>query len=140
MSLIPLALAPALALGAASAHAADLTVTLRGVEDRGGNLRVALYAKPETFKKEAFADAVGSQPARPGDVSFTFPGVAPGTYAAVAYHDANRNGKLDLVLGMFPDEGWGLSNNPDVIGPPPFSDSAFAVSDAPTAIGIAMSY
>ena len=139
MTRFALGLAAALAL-AAPARAADLTVTLHGVEARGGNLRVALYSKPETFKKEALADVVASQPAHPGEVTFLFPGVAPGTYAALAYHDANRNQKLDLVLGMFPDEGWGLSNNPDVIGPPPFTDSAFAVADAPVAIDVEMSY
>lgn len=127
-------------LGAAPAHAGDLSVTLRGVEAKGGNLRVALYAKPETFKKEALAEAVLSQPARTGEMVFTFPAVAPGTYAVVAYHDANVNGKMDLILGMFPDEGWGLSNDPDVIGPPPFADSAFTVGEGPTDIAITLSY
>ena len=28
---------------------------------------------------------------------------------------------------MFPTEGYGLSNNPKVIGPPAFEDSAFDV-------------
>ena len=140
MTRLALSLAVTLAFVAPSAHAADLTVILHGVEDRDGNLRVALYSKAETFKKEAFAEVVASQPARPGNVTFLFPGVAPGTYAVLAYHDANRNRKLDLILGMFPDEGWGLSNNPEVVGPPPFADSAFSVSDAPTAIDIDMSY
>jgi uncharacterized protein (DUF2141 family) len=28
---------------------------------------------------------------------------------------------------MFPTEGYGLSNNPTVVGPPKFEDSAFSV-------------
>jgi len=140
MTRLALGLAASLALVAPAAHAADLTITLHGVDTQGGNVRVALYATAETFKKEALAEVVASQPAHPGDVVFHLPGVAPGTYAVLAYHDANRNGKLDLVLGMFPDEGWGLSNDPEVIGPPPFADSAFAVADTPAAIDIAMRY
>ena len=52
----------------------------------------------------------------------------PGRYAIMAYHDADLNGKFDLRFGMFPTEGYGLSNNPKVMGPPKFADSAFDVA------------
>ncbi|MGV0975151.1 MAG: DUF2141 domain-containing protein [Azonexus sp.] len=38
------------------------------------------------------------------------------------------NGKFDLRFGMFPTEGYGHSNNPKVMGPPKFADSAFDVA------------
>ena len=39
-----------------------------------------------------------------------FPGVPPGTYAVVLFHDENSNGKFDMnALGM-PKEGYGFSN------------------------------
>jgi len=46
----------------------------------------------------------------------------------MAYHDADLNGKFDLRFGMFPTAGYGLSNNPKVMGPPKFADSAFDVA------------
>lgn len=52
----------------------------------------------------------------------------PGRYAIMAYHDADLNGKFDLRFGMFPTEGYGHSNNPKVMGPPKFADSAFDVA------------
>jgi uncharacterized protein (DUF2141 family) len=127
--------------GAGVTQAADLTVVVHGIAKEGGDIRVALYAKPETFRKEAQALAVRSQPAKLGDERFVFAGLPKGRYAVIAYHDENRNGKLDLILGMFPAEGWGLSNNPRVIGPPSFEDSAFACSDeAPCQVDIKLTY
>jgi uncharacterized protein (DUF2141 family) len=64
----------------------------------------------------------------------------PGRYAIMAYHDANQDGKLNLRLGMFPVEGYGLSNNPKVFGPPKFADSAFEVAGGETAVNINISY
>lgn len=58
----------------------------------------------------------------------------------MAYHDENADGKLDLRFGMFPTEGYGLSNNPNVIGPPKFAESAFDVTGPETSLSIELSY
>ncbi len=126
--LIPaLALLPAAAL---PARAADLAVTITGVRSAEGAVRVDLYADPASFRHEDQAFKVLSIPARPGTVRVVFPGLAPGRYAVIAYHDENGNGRLDRFMGMIPEEGWGLSNDPEVLGPPAFAPSAF---DLPTA-------
>jgi uncharacterized protein (DUF2141 family) len=41
---------------------------------------------------------------------------------------------------MLPTEGYGLSNNPQVLGPPQFADSAFEVSGPQTSISIKIKY
>ena len=42
---------------------------------------------------------------------------------------------------MFPTEGYGLSNNPKVMGPPSYEDSAFAVTaEDPAQIELKMRY
>lgn len=47
-------------------------------------------------------------------------GFRPGSYALSLFHDENRNGKLDTMLGI-PREGFGFSGNPVVrFGPPTF--------------------
>lgn len=81
-----------------------------------------------------------SAPAQKAVVSVRFDGVPPGRYAVMAYHDANDNKKLDLRFGMFPKEGWGLSNNPKVMGPPSFDASAFVVTEPGTQSAIEMHY
>lgn len=119
-------------LGVVSAHAvgADtvvLTVHLQGLQHDGGRAVVGLYADPKTFRKEVHALALQRQPAARGTVEFRFEGLTPGRYAIMAYHDEDGNGELNRRFGMFPTEGYGLSNNPRVSGPPAFEDSAFEV-------------
>ncbi len=112
------------ALPAAAAEHA-LEVDLAGIKDARGQVRVGLYADAKTFRKEEQALAVKTAPAAAGAVRVRFDGLAPGRYAIMAYHDEDGNGQLNRRLGMFPTEGYGLSNNPKVMGPPAFDDSAF---------------
>jgi len=56
-----------------------------------------------------------------------FEHLAPGDYALLLLHDANRNGKLDKRFGI-PREGFGFSNNPPLrFGPPSAKSVIFAV-------------
>jgi len=126
---------------AAQPHAQPLTVVLEGVAHERGNVRVGLYATPSSFRKEMHALAVREVPAAPGVVTVVFEAVPAGRYAVMAYHDEDGDGKLNLRFGMFPAEGYGLSNNPKVMGPPAFEDSAFEVTaDRPAHINVVMKY
>ena len=122
------------------AQTATLTVNLHEVRNATGNLRASLYREPETFRKEDKAVQVVTLPAVAGDARIVFADLAPGKYAVMAYHDENADGRLNLRFGMFPTEGYGLSNNPQVMGPPKFADSAFEVSSPETAIDIKLAY
>ncbi len=128
--------------GAISAQADEsrLTVNLKNVRDNTGQIRASIYREPDTFRKEDRAIAVVSIPAHKGDLKVAFKALPPGRYAIMVYHDADSNEKLGLRFGMFPTEGYGLSNNPKVIGPPKFADSAFDVGGAETSIEITLSY
>lgn len=108
-----------------SAEGGQLLVEISGVRDSVGTLRVSLYNEPDSFRKEEHAFIQITQPAKAGNASLIFRDVPPGRYAVMAYHDENDDGKLNLRFGMFPTEGYALSNNPKVVGPPRFSDSAF---------------
>ncbi|SKA10595.1 Uncharacterized conserved protein, DUF2141 family [Enhydrobacter aerosaccus] len=122
------------------AVAAEVGVRVEGIKPGTGSLRVALYRDPDSFRREARAVAVLSVPARSNVAEVTFHQVPAGRYAVVAYHDGNDNKKLDLTLGMFPEEGWGLSNDPKVFGPPRFADSAFDVIEPNTTIAVPLHY
>jgi uncharacterized protein (DUF2141 family) len=129
-------------LGSAPALAdtANLLVTVTAVRDNTGNLRASLYREPDTFRKEERAVQVVSLPAQAGTLQLEFKALPPGRYAIMAYHDADSDGKLGLRFGMFPTEGYGLSNNPKVMGPPKFADSAFEVTGPESSIEIKLSY
>lgn len=117
-----------------------LIVTLKNVRDSTGNLRASIYREPESFRKEDRAIEIVSIPAQKGDVQLVFKAMPAGRYAVMAYHDADSDGKLGLRFGMFPTEGYGLSNNPKVMGPPKFADSAFELNGAETSIDINLLY
>ncbi len=122
------------------AHAADLGVTVEKIHPGPGNIRVALYATPSSFRHEDQARQVATAPANAEQTVIWFKNIPPGRYAVLAYHDANNNKKLDLRLGMFPIEGWGLSNDPVVFGPPRFSASAFDVAEKGANIVVLLHY
>jgi len=131
----------ALALAASAAHAQQLQVTLSGLQYDRGQVAVAVFADAKSFRKDDQAFAAQKAKAEAGTVTVTFDDVPPGRYAVLAYHDENDNGRLDLRFGMFPTEGYGLSNNPKVMGPPSYEDSAFAVTaEDPAQIELKMRY
>ncbi len=135
-----LLLACLVAAGHVQADNSQLVVNLLGVRDETGNLRASLYREPETFRKEDKALKVISLPAAKGESKFVFNDLPPGRYAVMVYHDENTDQKLNLRFGMFPTEGYGLSNNPKVMGPPKFADSAFDVAGPQTSIDIKLAY
>ncbi|CAH1747761.1 conserved exported protein of unknown function [Thauera humireducens] len=110
------------------AQESALEVSLAGIQHDRGSLRVGLYSDPKTFRKEAQAVAIQQVPASAGTVTVSFGALPPGRYAIMVYHDEDGNGELNRRFGMFPTEGYGLSNNPTVSGPPAFADSAFEVA------------
>ncbi len=123
------------------AHAGHpLDIVIRGVQHERGNLRVGLYADTKTFRKESQAHSIKTAAAQPGEVVVRFNDIPPGRYAIMAYHDEDGNGELNRRFGMFPTEGYGLSNNPQVSGPPAFEDSAFAVPAASNRLQIDLRY
>lgn len=109
----------------AAAAESSLEVVVAPVHSAQGGVRLSLYRDAATFRKETQALRVIELPAQQGEMHFRVEGLAPGRYAVMVYHDENANQKLDLRFGMFPTEGYGLSRNPKVMGPPKFEDSAF---------------
>ena len=131
----PIALASLLVLGAcatttvpATAESVDLVVRFDGLEARGGSLRVGLFDSAEGFALRG--DGVIAErtvAAEGGSVVVRFDGLPPGRYGITAFHDANDNNQLDRALGLVPQEGVALSNDPPLIGSPSFDDIAVEV-------------
>lgn len=140
MKALPI-LSLSLALLAPFAYAQELHVTLNGVQHDNGQVAVAVYANPKAFRKDDQAFAKQKAKAEKGAVTLVFNDLPPGRYAVLAYHDENDNGEMDRRFGMIPTEGYGLSNNPKVMGPPSFEDSAFDVTaDEPARVTLEMRY
>lgn len=125
-------LLPALLASATALADNRLTIELTGIQHDRGELSVGLYQDPKTFRKEPQAFQVHKLPATPGTATLTLENLPAGRYAIMAYHDEDGNGGLNRRFGMFPTEGYALSSNPRVMGPPSFEDSAFEVVEGDT--------
>lgn len=134
------ALALAAALSPAMARAGDtatLTVTVLGVSDAGGQLRVGVYDEAGFKARNAAPVAGKTLLARPGTMTLTIDGIAPGTYAVKMFQDVNRNGFFDYGARL--TEPYGLSNDPAVTtGLPSFDDAKIAIVAGTNAITVTL--
>ena len=123
---------------AANAAAAELAVNVHDVRAQTGTLRVALVNTTAAW--DGKAAPVQAQQARPqGDrAHFTFKDLPAGDYAVLLTHDENDNGTLDTNLVGMPVEGYGFSNNPQVMRKPTFDEARFSVPASGTAIDISL--
>jgi uncharacterized protein (DUF2141 family) len=114
-----------------------LTVKVTGVHDTDGDVKVTLRSGPDTVvqSKEVEIDR------KTMTATAVFPDLPAGAYGVSAIHDENKNGKLDFNEVGMPVEGYGHSNNPARrMGPPPFDDTKFTLSQPTTSIEIQLIY
>ncbi len=126
-ALVSTALFFAALAGPAAAQSADVTVTLTGVEARGGDLMVSL-AGPNTFMRGQPEHAVKASGGTAGTVTVTLHDVAPGDWAVMVMHDENANGQMDMN-GYMPAEGYAFSNSDGpLMGMPSFDQFKVAIA------------
>jgi len=142
-----LILALLLAMGtAAPAASADdtgaLRVTIEGLRNNDGVVRVALYNNSEGFPSQT-AKALSVVTIRPVErrAVTIFNDLPFGTYAVAVLHDENENGKVDTNFLGIPREGVGASRDaPATFGPPKYDDAAFPLNVPRRAIRIRLRY
>jgi uncharacterized protein (DUF2141 family) len=132
----------ALAFGvsAGAQETAALAITVVGVEDGAGVIRADVYDRAETFREPEHAVAALVAPARPGTLDLEPVALPAGRYAVIVYHDEDNDGALDRFLGMMPTEGYGVSTNPTLSGPPDFDDTAVTLPPTGAGIRVEMRY
>lgn len=136
-TLIAATLAFASVLMASQANAATLTVKITGISEAVGKMAVKLVASQEAYDGKAKASAAQMLPVTSTEpMTLTFPDLAPGTYAVLVMQDENGNGTLDSNILGIPKEGYGFSNNPNVMRKPYFDETKFEVTAADKAIEI----
>ncbi len=128
-----------IALGAATlaplAHAGELTVTISDIRSTKGTLSVAVVNTEAGWDSKEKPVAAQRISATGAEAVLRFE-VPAGSYAVMVMHDENDNGKLDTNFMGIPTEGYGFSNNPQVMRRAYFSEARFDVTDAPTAIAV----
>lgn len=86
----------------------DLRVRITGLANSNGEVRIAVYADEAGYgADEAVREAVVS--ANRSGVAAMFEDLPLGTYAVIAFHDANANAELDRNFVGMPTERYGFS-------------------------------
>lgn len=117
-------LAAAAALACAStAVAGDVTITLTGVQARGGTMLVALQSRDQFMQPAAVVGGMQANP-QAGTVTLTLRNVPAGEYALSALHDANGDHQMARQPDGRPLEGWAMSRVGAGIGHRPTFDEA----------------
>ena len=93
---------------ASAAFAGDVTVTLTGVQARGGTMLVALQSREQFMQHAGTAGTMQANPAA-GVLTVTLRNVPAGDYALTALHDADGNRQMRLDAQGRPAEGWAMS-------------------------------
>ncbi len=132
-------LAAAVALASGNvALAAPLSVTVDGIEARGGTLYVGVQTEAEFMTNGGIAGEIVATPAA-GAQSFTFD-LPEGAYAVSVWHDFNANGTFDMSAEGMPADGWAMINGEALRGPPVFSDSSLAVPESGASVTLNVIY
>ena len=103
-------------------------VQITGFENNMGNAMIALYNSEDSFLSNRFkSDVLVIENNR---VEAIFSEIPDGVYAISVYHDEDSNGKLNMVMGFYPSEATGTSNNaPARFGPPKWEDAKFELNN-----------
>jgi uncharacterized protein (DUF2141 family) len=114
------------------------TVTVHGVASNRGVVFVSLCTAAEFLKSCALSRKVQ---ARRGDTTVHFDTVPAGRYAPMAYHDENRNSRLDRTSIGIPSEGYGFGRGAaGNQGPPAFAAASLSVPAPDGRIDVSLRY
>ena len=126
-----------LQLVATLSHAATVEVRVSGVVPNKGKIAVAVCDRERFLKQCLYTTSVPAQVNAAGETVVTIAGVPPGSWAVLAYQDANANGELDRNFIGIPSENYGFSRDArGRFGPPGFDDAAVAVAEPSTTTAI----
>ncbi len=116
------------------AKGVTLTVIIDNFTNNQGKAVFSLHTQ-ETFMRGQGIQNLEST-IEDGKAQVVFENVEAGTYAILALHDANENGRMDFEANGMPKESYGTSNNEMSFGPPQFIDAKFQVTDVNKTINI----
>jgi uncharacterized protein (DUF2141 family) len=117
----------------------QLQVTVKGIKEAKGTIRVGLFNSEGDFLKNAVYGEVVK--ASGSEVVVLFKNLPVGDYGISVIHDENENGELDSNFMGIPKEGFAFGNNAmGTFGPPSFKDAMIKVDSTHLAHHISMRY
>jgi uncharacterized protein (DUF2141 family) len=112
----------------AFSNEANIKLNISGIKNLKGNLKIAIYDKPENFLQETHLFQAKILKIDKPQITTYFDNIPSGNYAISIYQDINKNNKLDTNIFGIPEEPYGFSNNAKgSFGPPSFKESQFSI-------------
>jgi uncharacterized protein (DUF2141 family) len=108
------------------ARAGELTVTISDIRNAKGSIMVSVVSTDAAWNNQEKPVAARKIAAADQEVVLKFD-LPAGDYAVQVMHDENENGKLDTNFMGMPIEGYGFSNNPQVMRRAHFDEAKFAL-------------
>jgi len=111
--------------------AAELPIRIEGIGETG-SIHVCVFTSADGFPKEdhaTFQQVFARPTADRNELTLRIAVPDSAEYAVMAFQDKDGNGKMNRLLGMIPQEPYGLSRNPQLFGKPKFSDAAIKAAD-----------
>ncbi|MEL7129393.1 MAG: DUF2141 domain-containing protein [Pseudomonadota bacterium] len=121
-----------------TALAEPVSVTLEGVEARGGILYVGVQTEDQFMQQGGIAGDIIREPTS-GTLTFDFD-LPEGTYALSVWHDIDSDDQFDVDETGRPTDGWAMINGTSLRGEPRFYDVSFTVDSDGATVSEAMIY
>ena len=105
-----------------------LEIRFAGIRSDRGQIAVGMNRSPEGWPREPHLDFFWEKDDLVNGVMVAeIENLPYGVYAISVLDDVNRNGEMEMVLGI-PKEGWGFSNNPPFrLSEPGFHECSFLI-------------
>lgn len=110
--------------------ACSLSIVFRGVSPAPGSgpIVVAVWSSPESFARRTGPCASRRVPAERAGEPLVIEGLAPGTYAVSAYHDATGSGAMRRGAFGVPLDAWAVSGGAAASAPPSWRRARFELA------------
>ncbi|NOU46372.1 MAG: DUF2141 domain-containing protein [Bacteroidales bacterium] len=120
----------------------DLNVTVTGIENTKGTIRIALFNNESGFPTdETKAFKLVAIRITGESVNTIFKNLPYGKYAIAAFHDENNNSIFDTNFIGIPKEGNGVTKGTGKsLSTPNYSDATFQFTESSTNINIRLFY
>lgn len=105
-----------------------LEIRFTGIRSDEGRIAIGINRSPEGWPREPHMDYHWEKDKMDeGVIVAEIVDLPYGVYAISVLDDENRNGEMDMILGI-PREGWGFSTNPPFkLSEPEFDECSFLI-------------
>jgi uncharacterized protein (DUF2141 family) len=129
----------ALLTAASPSFAANVTISLEGVQPSAQKIYISLQTREEFLQPKGSYGEIITIPAG-GQKDVTLTNIKPGEYSVSVWHDSDGDGQFTMAPNGMPADGWAMYKGDALRAMPTWDAVKFTVTDAGTKIAVKMLY